>query len=326
MVISAITKAIAKATAKKTASSATSGSSLSRNRIKELKEKANSNVRKKYNESNKDKIKEKYDQDAHVKANEAFEEDDITTRYESSMYGIGGPRRDRLTGQLVDPDPDPVTGKYTELSQDLPPNSPELKKRRLEIQKREKLTESTSMYADVDFFNLKPIGQSEIRKTNLAQYHSSNKKFGKAKSVKEMTNNERMDGYQGFESPNKIKIVSRHSYIGDKISKKGVVPVKGIYHEVSGEPIMGHDYHRYIMGGNAPEGQVRASYVDEPSHFGFNWGIPKKSHKKSIIPGSIFGSFPDMNDFPVQMSGPQAKKYTKSLKANKLPSLSLIHI
>lgn len=316
MVISHITKAIAKASAKKMAKNANTKGSLNikKNKTQLLKKKVGRNIKKKYHESNKDKIKDKYDQDAHVKANRDFQLDDIDRRHD------GLARFDRLTGRLVDPDDTHAIHSqdiddYTGIEGRLSPGSALQKKkildaRRLKIQKRETEREAHLMGSSDPTDSTIPK-----KKANLAQYHSSNKKFGKAKSVEEMTHNERMDGYQGFESPNKIKIVSRDSYTGKQIKNKGAVNIKPVYHEVTSEPFwkggIKPDFERYMQGGDAPPGFVRASYPDEPAPFGF---IRKQFATPTPTWGNIRKQRVEMDKIK------QTTKYQKSLKANKFKS------
>ena len=268
MVISHITKAIAKASAKKmTNKTIKGGSDKNIVKIQKLKKKAGRNVRR----------NAKPQQDAHVKANQEFEHDDITTRYESNMLDIDGPRVDRLTGKSVDPDPDPVTGKYTELSQDLPPGSSELKKRRLEIQKTEKLMESTNMVDEgMPGYEIKTWhGTLNKKKANLAQYKRNNYQLGDAH-----TTNYPFDGptdYFGkreFLSPNKINpIRAKPKKYAKKIRNVKLKPISTgkIYVGPGREPVISKVKNK-IKKFNEVD-PVTGGYA----HFGFGSGNKKKT-------------------------------------------------
>ena len=273
MVVSHITKAIAKITAKKIVKSSDS---------------AVNNKRKLTPEQIKH-INKKYDQDSHVQTYYQQKHADIDARYE------GTARVDSLTNRIVDPDSKHI------LSQDLLANPDDMwgrdgrmkitnkkvhEARVRQIKKAEKAEESTPEY-------------KAMARKNKAKYKASEKKWGKAKSVSEMTKSERDDGYQEFQSPNKIKIVSRDSPIGKKIKDgfhshslrvgKGVVPIKSVYGSGIGAPDI--DLSRIAKDGSgigAPEGFIRARYADEPVSAGW-WSDGPYGHiNPDDVP--IFGS------------------------------------
>lgn len=316
MVISHITKAIAKASAKKMAKQAGT-----KERSQLLKKKVGRNTKKDYHRKT-GFPKDEYNKDAHVKANEDFYLDDIERQHD------GLARVDRMTGRIVDPD-DPHAmisqdiDDYTGIEGRISPGSALEKKkildaRRLEIQKREK--DSTI----------------PKKKANLAQYHSSNKNFGKAKGSKgrksQYSDNlarqhdfKREEHYQPFVSPNKIEILPRSSVTGKELRGKGVVPVKTLWDKY---PERFGTYDKSILRPNEPlwGGAHDVQGLSGPiARIGPN--KPNPGFVRASKPGEPFVAFSDgtietyaINKKKVKMSGAQTTKYQKSLKANKLKS------
>tara|TARA_B110000438_G_scaffold3908_1_gene3930 strand:+ start:20854 stop:21996 length:1143 start_codon:yes stop_codon:yes gene_type:complete len=324
MVISAITKAIAKASAKKMKKKYPG---LSKKRVQALKDKANNNAKKKYNQNNK-VIKEKYDQDEHVKSNKEFQLDDMDRHHD------GLARADRMTGRLVDPDdPHAIHSQdlddYTGIEGRLSPGTALKKKKildakRLEIQKRETEREAHLMGSSDPTDSTIPK-----KKANLAQYHSSNMKFGKAKGPKELRKSREdplnsQESYQRFVSPNKIEILPRNSVTGKEIKGKGTMPVKTLWDRY---PERFGTYDQSILRPNEPlwGGAHDVQGLSGPiARIGPNQ--PNPGFVRASKPGEPFVAFSDgtietyaIKKKKVKMSGAKTTKYQKSLKANKLP-------